>query len=165
MDIFLELPLGWAIFALFCGAMIRSNATYWLGRGAAAGARRTSLEKRLDSPVMKRAEGLMDRFGPFAVTLCFLTIGLQTAVIASAGIARMHLGRFLPAVMAGSLIWAVVYATVGLAAVAAWIGLVLASPAAAVVIAVLPVGLLACLLWYRKRRERATRAEEASEAA
>ncbi|WP_262106786.1 DedA family protein [Arthrobacter sp. Marseille-P9274] len=165
MDIFLELPLGWAILALFCGAMVRSNATYWLGRGAAAGARRTSLEKHLDSPVMKRAERLMDRFGPFAVTLCFLTIGLQTAVIASAGIARMHLVRFLPAVVAGSIIWAVVYATVGLAAVAAWLGLVLASPAAAVVIAILLLGVLVFLLWRRKRRERAAKAEEAREAA
>ncbi|EMY33939.1 DedA family protein [Arthrobacter crystallopoietes BAB-32] len=165
MDIFLELPLGWAILALFGVAMARANATYWLGRGLAAGVRHTSLEKQMDSPVMKRAERLMDKYGPFAVTLCFLTIGLQTAVIASSGIARMHLARFLPAVIAGSLIWAVVYATVGLAAVAAWIGLVLASPAAAVVIALLLAALVAFLVWRRRRREHAARAEEARDAA
>jgi len=165
MDIFLELPLGWAIVALFGLAMMRSNATYWLGRGVAAGARHTALEKHLDSAVMRRAERLMDKYGPFAVTLCFLTVGLQTAVIASAGIARMHLGRFLPAVIAGSVIWAIVYATVGLAAVAAWIGLVLASPAAAVVIALLLAIVVGCVIWRRKRREHAARAEEARDAA
>src|SRR4051794_4947457 len=75
MDFFLGLPLGWAIAALFGGAMIRSNATYWLGRGVAAGCRHTRLEKHLDGPLMRRAEAMTARFGPFAVTLCFLTVG------------------------------------------------------------------------------------------
>ena len=44
VEIFLDLPLGWAIFTLFCGAMMRSNGTYWLARGLVAGARRTRLE-------------------------------------------------------------------------------------------------------------------------
>lgn len=131
MDFFLGLPLGWAIAALFSGAMIRSNTTYWLGRGVAAGARRTRWEKYADSPLMRRAEAMTARFGPFAVTLCFLTVGLQTAVIGSSGIARMPLRRFLPAVIVGCLIWAVVYATIGLAAIAAWFALILASPWAA----------------------------------
>lgn len=159
MEIFLDLPLGWAIVALFCGAMMRSNGTYWLARGLVAGASRTRLEKHLDSDVMQRARRMMNRFGPFAVTLCFLTVGLQTAVLGSAGLSRMPQSRFLPAVALGSLIWAVVYATVGLAAVAAWIALLLESPAIAVVLAGVVVLAAAYLLW---RKRRAAHGEDAA---
>jgi len=152
MDFFLGLPLGWAIAALFGGAMIRSNTTYWLGRGVAAGCRHTRLEKHMDGPLMRRAEAMMARFGPLAVTLCFLTVGLQTAVIGSSGIARMPLRRFLPAVIAGSLIWAVLYATVGLAAIAAWVALILTSPWAAAGAA---VTISAVVLFVVKRKRRA----------
>ncbi len=153
MDFFLGLPLGWAIAALFGGAMLRSNATYWLGRGVAAGCRHTRLEKHVNGPLMRRAEAMAARFGPFAVTLCFLTVGLQTAVIGSSGIARMPLRRFLPAVIAGSLIWAVVYATVGLAAIAAWFALILASPWAAAGAAV-AIAVVVILLVKRRRAKR-----------
>jgi membrane protein DedA with SNARE-associated domain len=154
MDLFLSLPLGWAVLALFCGAMLRSNGTYWLARGLAAGARRTPLDRHLDSGVMHRAGRLINKFGPFAVTLCFLTVGLQTAVIGSAGLARMPQIRFLPAVALGSLIWAVVYATVGLAAVAAWLALLLESPAAAAVLAGVLVLGAAYLIWRKRRTAR-----------
>jgi membrane protein DedA with SNARE-associated domain len=160
MDFFLGLPLGWAIAALFGGAMIRSNTTYWLGRGVAAGCRHTGLEKYLDGPLMRRAEAMTARFGPFAVTLCFLTVGLQTAVIGSSGIARMPLRRFLPAVIVGSLLWAVVYATVGLAAIAAWFALVLASPWAAAGAA---VAIAAVVLFLVKRIRRAKRHQETAD--
>ncbi|MCG2621967.1 VTT domain-containing protein [Arthrobacter sp. I2-34] len=151
MEIFLNLPLGWAIFALFCGAMMRSNGTYWLARGLVAGARRTRLERHLNGDVIQRARRLINRFGPFAVTLCFLTVGLQSAVIGSAGLARMPQRHFLPAVVLGSLIWAVVYATVGLAAAAAWIALLLESPAAAAVLAGAAVLAAAYVVWRRRR--------------
>jgi membrane protein DedA with SNARE-associated domain len=156
MDFFLGLPLGWAVAALFGGAMIRSNATYWLGRGVAAGCRHIRLEKHVDGPLMRRAEAMMAKFGPFAVTLCFLTVGLQTAVIGSSGIARMPPRRFLPAVIAGSLIWAVVYATVGLAAIAAWFALILASPWAAAGAAVAIAVVVLFLVRWRARRNQQT---------
>ncbi|MFD1213740.1 DedA family protein [Arthrobacter sp. GCM10027362] len=157
MDIFLGLPLGWAILALFCGVMLRANGTYWLARGLAVGVRRSRPKKHLDSAVMRRAARLMNRFGPFAVTLCFLTVGLQTAVLASAGLARMPQSRFLPAVALGSLVWAGVYATVGLAAVAAWFALLLESPVTAGVLAGVVVLGAAYLGWRKRhpaRRER-----------
>jgi len=56
------------------------------------------------------------------VTLGYLTVGVQSAINASAGILRMPLRRFLPAVALGALLWAVLYATVGLAVVDAWLG-------------------------------------------
>ncbi|MFT4470490.1 hypothetical protein ACMX2H_11350 [Arthrobacter sulfonylureivorans] len=100
------------------------------------------------------------RFGPLAVTLCFLTVGLQTAVIASSGIGRMPLRRFLPAVIVGSLIWAVVYATIGLAAMAAWFALILASPWAAAGVAVAVAVVVLCLAKRRTKGHHAVGADD-----
>ncbi len=113
----------WAVLAvLWTGAFVRGTAIYWLGRGARAGGARSRWSHHLDRPVVARAESWVRRIGPPAVTLGYLTVGVQSAIIASAGVLRMPLRRFLPAVALGALVWAVLYATVGLAVVDAWLG-------------------------------------------
>ena len=64
----------------------------------------------------------MRRFGAPAVTLGFLTVGVQTAINASAGMLRMPQRRFLPAVALGAALWSVLYTTVGFTVVDAWLG-------------------------------------------
>jgi membrane protein DedA with SNARE-associated domain len=113
----------WAVLAvLWSGAFARGTALYWLGRGARAGGARSRWAHHLDRPLVVRAESWVRRIGPPAVTLGYLTVGVQSAINASAGILRMPLRRFLPAVALGALLWAVLYATVGLAVVDAWLG-------------------------------------------
>lgn len=145
-----ELPFGGLVAVLFVGAMIRANATYWLGRAAVAGGRRTRLRARLDTPAMARAETFVARWGVAAVPLCFLTVGVQTAVNLGAGATRMPLRRYLPAVCVGAALWAVLYATVGLAAFAAGVGLAARSPWAVVAL----VAAVASILLLRRRRAR-----------
>lgn len=106
----------------FAGAMVRSHATYWAGRGLRAGGARTRLARHLDRPAVLRAERFVRRVGAPAVTLAFLTIGVQTAVIAASGALRMPLSRFVPATVVGALAWAAIYTTVGFAVVEAWLG-------------------------------------------
>ena len=117
---------GWpfvAVFAfLFVVAMARSNATYWAGRGLRAGGGRTRLSAHLDRPAVVRAEALVGRYGPVAVALSFLTVGVQTVVNAAAGALRMPLSRYVPATVVGSLAWATLYTTVGFTVVEAWTG-------------------------------------------
>lgn len=55
------------------------------------------------------------------VPLCFLTLGVQAAVNASAGVSRMPLRRYLPAVTVGALAWALMYTTIGMA-ISGWWG-------------------------------------------
>jgi membrane protein DedA with SNARE-associated domain len=113
----------WAVLAvLWTGAFARGTGTYWVGRGVRAGGARTRWAHHLDRPGVARAERWVRRLGPPAVTLGFLTVGVQTAINASAGMLRMPLRRFLPAVALGALLWALLYATVGLAVVDAWLG-------------------------------------------
>jgi membrane protein DedA with SNARE-associated domain len=111
-------------FAVLFGiVLLRAQATYWAGRGVISGALHTRLAAWLRGPRLTRAIDAMNRWGLPVVTLSFLTVGFQTAVNAAAGLTRMRWGRYTLAMVPGCLAWAAIYATVGLAAVAAWLHL------------------------------------------
>ncbi len=119
------MPTDWP-FALtyaffFAGALVRANATYWIGRAARSGGEHTRARRRLDSPLVQRAESVVARVGAPAVALSFLTVGVQTAINFAAGVLRMPLWRYEIAVVIGALAWAAIYSTIGFAVVAAWV--------------------------------------------
>lgn len=146
-----------AFGGLFVIVMLRANATYWIGRGAAAGTRRWRSGDGGDARTaahVERARRLINRWGPIAVVFCFLTVGIQTAVNATAGVTRMPLRRYLPAVTLGSILWATLYATVGLAAAKAWLAAAARSPLAATLIALVLVAALVGLVVHRRARRR-----------
>ena len=62
------------------------------------------------------------------MTVSFLTIGFQTVVNAAAGLIRMPWVRYTIAMLIGCVAWALIYATVGIAAVEAGIALAAHSP-------------------------------------
>ncbi|WP_018134254.1 DedA family protein [Acaricomes phytoseiuli] len=160
MDYFLSLPFGLAVAALFVIVMLRANATYWAGRGAVAGGRRTRMRRYLDSPGMARAEELVARWGAIAVSLCFLTVGLQTAINFSAGATRMpYPSRYLPAVVVGSVLWALLYATVGLAFFTAAIDMIGGEPGVMLAPLGLVVVITVTLLFRRRMTQRANDSE------
>ena len=99
LDTLAALPFWQAFLALFASAMVRSNGTYWVGRGAIAGWRR---HRGTHGDLTGRAEAMLRRFGPFAVTLSYLTVGIQTAIHLTTGVMRMPLRYYLPAAVAGS---------------------------------------------------------------
>lgn len=134
--------------ALFVIVMFRANGTYWLGRLMITGAEHTRLRRLVDSPGYARAAGLIDRWGAPIVALSFLTIGVQTLVNLAAGAARMKLVHYLPAVTIGCVIWACVYATVGVISWSALTVLWQRSPALAIALGVLAtIG----LVWFVAR--------------
>lgn len=151
----METIRGWpfpaTVAALFVIVLLRANATYWLGRAAQRGVRRTRLAGRLSAPRLVRAERLVAQWGAPLVTASFLTVGIQTVVNLAAGTARMPLRRYLPAVAFGGLIWALLYATVGFVTFAAWRRLYELSPAAAVTGAGLLAVSLVAFLWRQLR--------------
>lgn len=116
-----SLPLWWAIAFFTAGAIIRASTTYGIGRAMAAGAEFSRFKRFIDSPVYARAVAFVDRWGPFAVPLAFLTVGVQTAVMLASGIARMKVWKFAISVLVGGFIWGVLYGTVGMAVVWAWL--------------------------------------------
>ena len=109
-----DLPVAAAYVFLVAVAFCRGGATYLVGRLV----RRA---KVLDRPAVRRAEDVVRRVGPSAVSLSFLTVGVQTAVNAAAGLLRMPWRYYVPALLVGALVWAAIYLTVGLAVVHAWL--------------------------------------------
>ncbi|MEI2279301.1 VTT domain-containing protein [Paenarthrobacter ilicis] len=159
MDQIMSLPFGVALAALFAIVMIRVNVTYWIGRGAVAGFAHTRFGAALSRPKAARAQLLIQRWGPYAVVLSFLTVGLQTAINLAAGAGRMPLRRYLPAAVAGSVLWAVLYATIGLAALEAWLAVAAASPVGAVLAAAAAAAVIVWLVVIRRRRAAARSAD------
>jgi membrane protein DedA with SNARE-associated domain len=132
-------PFPAAVAMLFVVAMLRAGATYALGRVAETGARRTRIAKLMARPGFGRVQELVARWGAPVVTLSFLTVGIQTLVNLVAGMTQMPLRRYVPALAAGSLLWGLLYATVGFAGVTAWWQLYQLAPLAAVVLLVVVV--------------------------
>lgn len=154
-------PFAMVVAGLFVVVFLRAQLTYWLGRGLAAGTINAGLaaplNRRLATPGFARAVRLLHRWGPFAVTLCFLTIGIQTMVNLAAGLGRMPLLRYTLAMIPGCVAWAFIYATVGLTAFYAGVAAAAGSPWAVAAIAGVLVG--AVLLAMRGRRHRVARRE------
>nr|WP_244296779.1 VTT domain-containing protein [Paenarthrobacter nitroguajacolicus] len=148
----MSLPFGVALAALFAIVMIRVNVTYWIGRGAVAGFAHTRFGSSLERPKAARAQALIQRWGPYAVVLSFLTIGLQTAINLAAGAARMPMRRYLPAAIGGSVIWALLYATIGLAALEAWLAVAAASPVGAGLAVAAAAAIVVWVVTIRRRR-------------
>ena len=85
---------------LFVVACARGGATYALARGLRdASTKRSPWAER---PAIQRAERLVSRYGAPAVSVSFLTVGVQTAVNAAAGVLRMPLRHYLPALAVGA---------------------------------------------------------------
>lgn len=152
MDWIRDLPLIPAIGVLWVIVLLRAGGTYALGRGAHRLARRGRIAAFLSSSRVERAIAVVNRWGAPVVALSFLTVGFQTAANAAAGLTRMPLRRYLPALAVGGLAWATIYATVGLAALSLWWDLFLASPWAAVAVLVLVAAIVAVLIVRRRRR-------------
>src|SRR5690625_1580183 len=112
-------PLWLVYSALFVIVFARTQATYWIGRGVDAGVRRSRYAARLGDR-LERAQRLINRFGPPAVTVSYVTFGVQTAVHLAAGAMRMHFVRYLVAMLPGCALWAAIYSLGGMAVLTVW---------------------------------------------
>ncbi|WP_460477789.1 DedA family protein [Brachybacterium huguangmaarense] len=153
MDWIRDLPLVPAVLILWVIVLCRAGGTYLLGRGAHRLAHRGRIAELLESPRVEAAIGVINRWGAPVVALSFLTVGFQTAANAAAGLTRMPAVRYVPALVIGGLAWAVIYATIGLAAVALWLELFLRSPWAAVAVLAILAAVVCVVLVTRARRQ------------
>lgn len=163
MDRIGDLPYVWMFLLFWSGGMMRSNTIYWIGRGVTAGTARSRWAAMLDSPMYLTAQSWTARWGVLAVPLSFLTVGLQSFIQLSAGVARMPLRRYVPATAVGAVAWAAIYTTIGMAVLATWYS----SPAGRVVSVLLVAAVLGSVLLQRRRAEhsgqpRRVEAESAS---
>lgn len=144
--------LGVYLFFLF-GAVARSQAIFWVGRGVAAGAQRSRWRERADSPRVRRATRTVERWGMPIVPAAFLTVGFQSAVFLAVGMLRIGWLRFTAWSLPGCLVWAALWGGGGLAALAGARELADRSPWL-LAVALVAVGLVVTLVGSRVRRRR-----------
>jgi membrane protein DedA with SNARE-associated domain len=158
---------GWpypvAVAALLVVVMLRAGATYAIGRAAQEGVRRSRLARVMSKPRFARMQQAVARWGAPVVIVSFLTVGIQTLVNLAAGVMRMPLRRYIPALIVGSILWAFLYATVGFATFAGWRRVYETSPTVAVVtLVVLLAGLAGYIIWQVRHRDDEDEREPAS---
>lgn len=126
-----DVPVLVIFVVLWAIGTLRSQATYWLARWvteaaaddtARPGSIRARFAAWMERPLLVRARTLLEGWGSPLIALCYLTVGLQTAVLASAGVLRMHWVRFTVAQVIGATGWAAFYTLVGAAAWQAVLG-------------------------------------------
>lgn len=105
------------VIFLFFVVSFRAQGTYWLARSLPAAITKWGPRaKRLDGlvrwvngPVPKKGARILERWGIVAIPLAFLTVGLQTAILAGSGLVRMNWGKFTLAAIPGCIAWAFLY--------------------------------------------------------
>lgn len=159
-DLFQGWPF-WVVFVVFFfGAMARGQAIYWLARYlTGVGLRhapprgwRARTAAWLESPSLDSGAALLRRFGLVAVPLCYLTVGLQSAVLAAAGVVRLNAWAFLLAQVPGSLAWATIYTTIGWALWEATLFALAGSPWGIAALLTLTVLIVTLVVRHRRRR-------------
>jgi membrane protein DedA with SNARE-associated domain len=162
VEFFRGLPFPLAVGALFVIVVLRAGGTYVIGRAVRSGASRTRIERVISSPRFVRAQELVARWGAPIVVVSFLTVGFQTLANLAAGLGRMPWRRYLPALALGGLIWAVLYATVGLITFAALAHLYEMSPVGAITAGLAVIAALVGYVGWQVRRQRAADDEPAA---
>lgn len=119
-------PFWGAWIFMYVLGTLRGQGTYWIGRGASSAATHVGSEEEhdskwaqikawLNSDRTKTGRTLVHKIGVVAVPLSYLTVGLQTAVLAAAGLVRIQWWKFTVAQIPGAIAWATIYSGVGLA--------------------------------------------------
>lgn len=109
------IALGW--ITLYCIVFLRAGATYGLGRAVAAG----FVRNKRSTENTSKAISLINKWGPLAIAVSFLTVGVQSVINFSAGLITMPVRRYLLGLIPGAALWATMWLTAGLGAIMAMI--------------------------------------------
>lgn len=150
----------WFFVFLFMVVLLRAQTTYWLARAAASGAVLATgrqgflgaVARWFDGPVPRKGAAMLDKWGVIVIPLCFLTVGIQTAVNAGAGLVRMRWSTYTIAMIPGCVLWALLYGLGTLAVFAAAIRAVAGSPWGWVGLALIVALIAAKIVWGRRKR-------------
>src|SRR6478609_4669461 len=144
-------PFAITFAVLFVIVLLRAQGTYWLGRGVTAGVLHTRFASKVTGPRTTKAIASLNRWGLPLVTVSFLTIGFQTVINGAAGLIRMPWIRYSIAMLIGCVAWALIYATVGIAAVEGALALAAHSPWALVGVLVVVIAVVIGIVVIRRR--------------
>jgi membrane protein DedA with SNARE-associated domain len=152
-----KLSLAGAIAASTAGSLIGASLLYALARG---GGRPLVLRMRtvlrMDEEDLDRAEERFRRHSAWIVLLGRMIPGIRSAVSLPPGLLRMPFWRYLALTFVGSLVWNAVLIVAGQQLGSRWdeVGHVVEPIAEWVLIAIVPLTVVAFLVRRRRRRRR-----------
>lgn len=110
-----SLPIAVTWLILFGIILARAGGTFLLGRLARRGIRKIErIDTIMSGQKYQRAEAMIERFGAPVIVVSFLMVGVQTVLNLAAGTSGMSYRRYLPALVIGGSLWALIYSTVGI---------------------------------------------------
>ena len=95
---------------------------------------------------------MLDKWGIIVIPLCFLTVGIQTAVNAGAGLVRMRWSTYTIAMIPGCILWALLYGLGLLAVFAAATRAIAGSPWGWAGLALIAALIATKVVWGRRKR-------------
>ncbi|OKL47784.1 hypothetical protein BSR29_03320 [Boudabousia liubingyangii] len=158
------------ILALTVIVFFRAQGTYWLGRLITGSAEHdfknpllqafthnrffVAMSRWFNGPTPQKGAQALEKWGLIIIPLCFLTVGVQTAVNAGAGLLRMNWGKYTIAMLPGCLAWGTLY---GLGFLALWISLLgtIAGSLWALLALIGLIVLIALYVMLQRRRRKA----------
>lgn len=108
------------LLAVAAGATTGDHLGFWIGRRSGDRLRASKVVQRLGVQHFDRATDLLRRRGPVAIVGTRLLPVVRTIVPAAAGASGLAYRRFLPASVAGSLLWATLYVGGGTVLSSVW---------------------------------------------
>ena len=133
-------------------AGVRSQCTYWLGRGVRAGVVRASWARKLSQEKAQRVTRRLERWGWPLIPVSFVTIGFQTAVQLTAGLIGWRWLPYTLAAVPGWVVWGCIYAAGGLAAFVGIVTLANQSWWLAAIVVLAVAAAVAVVVVVRRRR-------------
>lgn len=161
--------LGVYLFMLF-GGTTRGQGLYWLARIVTEQALAHTRPKHRITQRMHywledggASNGIesVRKWGLPVVTLCYFTVGFQTMVLTGSGVLRIPWWKYTLATIPGAMGWALIYSTIGFAALGAVISAAAGSPLG-IAATIGFIALVAALVTLLRRRKRARAAAEAA---
>ena len=153
-----NLSLGGSIAAATAGSLIGAATLYGLARrGGRPLILRLRHALRFDEHDLDRAERRFARHSAWIVVLGRMAPGLRSAVSLPPGLLRMPFARYLALTLVGSLVWNTVLIVAGQQLGSRWsqVGDVVGPVAQWVLVAIVPLAIVALVLRRRARRRRA----------
>ena len=149
-----NLSLVWALVASTAGSLIGASVLYLLARrGGRPLVLRLRRVLRVGEEDLDRAEQRFQRHSAWMVVLGRMVPGVRSLVSLPPGLLRMPFGRYLALTLTGSLVWNTALIVAGQQLGSRWsqVGGVVGPIAQWVVVAIIPLTVLALLLRLRRK--------------
>ncbi|GAA0135490.1 DedA family protein [Paenibacillus sp. YSY-4.3] len=162
MTTYSDLTMTGVIIAATLGSVIGAVILYGAGYMLNVDRLEAIIDKwgkylRLKKEDVRKADAWFDKYGYWTVLFCRMIPLIRSLISIPAGMAKMKFGLFLLYTTIGTLIWNVILVSVGAAVGSSWEKIVAFMDVYSnIAYACIGAGLIVFLIWFMRRRKRAS---------